>query len=172
MQLLLQTTTIHSHAFTPPRRGLRVWRLVLNTWTAAIAGLSTLDVCHAGHGHDPHSKTVEATSDARFQPLELGKFRIRAYYPVEAQKSTVQFVLYATVTKERVADSRQLVDSHRHKLRDQIITATRMAPLSLFDEPELSSFRRRLLVRLRRALPELVVDDIYVSDFQLAVKSL
>jgi hypothetical protein len=47
-----------------------------------------------------------------------------------------------------------------------------MVPLAYFDEPDLKTFRRRILLRLRRALPALVIDDVYVSDFQLRVQSL
>ena len=47
-----------------------------------------------------------------------------------------------------------------------------MTPLPLFDEADLKSFRRRIFLRLRRALPELAIDDVYISEFQLTVKSL
>jgi hypothetical protein len=110
--------------------------------------------------------------DAKVRGLELGEYRIRAYYPVEAQKSTVRFVLYGAVASENFSEAQRLVEARRHKLRDEVITVTRMTPLALFDEPDLTSFRRRILVRLRRTLPELPIDDVYVSDFQLTVKSL
>jgi hypothetical protein len=53
-----------------------------------------------------------------------------------------------------------------------VITATRLAPLAVYNEADLASFRRRILVRLRRAMPELVLEDVYISDFTLIVKSL
>jgi hypothetical protein len=127
-----------------------------------------------GHGHS--AKAVEAdsalASDAKIRGLELGEYRIRAYYPVEAQKSTVRFVLHAAVATENFAEAQRVVDSRQHKLRDEVIVATRMTPLALFDEPGLTTFRRRLLVRLRRNIPELTIDDVFVSEFQLSVKSL
>jgi hypothetical protein len=67
---------------------------------------------------------------------------------------------------------REFVEEHRQKLRDQVITATRLAPLAIFEEADLATFRRRILVRLRRALPQLEFDDLYISDFGLQVKSL
>ena len=126
------------------------------------------------HGPSPDAAEAEsdAASDAKIRGIELGEFRIRAYYPVEAQKSTVRFVLYAAVASERFAEAQSLVEARRHKLRDEVITASRMAPLVIFDEAGLKSFRRRILVRLRRTVPELPIDDLYVSDFQLTVKSL
>lgn len=127
-----------------------------------------------GHGHS--AKAVEAenefASDAKIRGLELGEYRIRAYHLVEAQKSTVRFVLHGAVASENFAAAQQVVDNRQHKLRDEVITATRMTPLILFNEPDLTSFRRRLLVRLRRNIPELTIDDVFVSEFQLTVKSL
>ncbi len=126
---------------------------------------------HAAHS-EPAEAEGDAAADAKVRGVELGEYRIRSYYPVEAQKSTVRFVLHAAVPSERFPQVQQVVDSNRHKLRDQVITATRMAPLTVFDEPELKRFRRLILVRLGRVLPELAIDDVYVSDFQLVVKSL
>jgi hypothetical protein len=144
-----------------------------------LAGAALLaaggDFAFAG-GHGPAAEPVEAdvaaVSDSKIRGIELGAYRIRAYHPVEAQKSTVRFVLHAVVATERFAEAQRIVDERRHKLRDDIITVTRMMPLTTFDEPELASFRRRILVRLRRTLPELPIDDVLVSDFQLTVKSL
>jgi hypothetical protein len=122
----------------------------------------------------PTGATTGATADSNTElhGVSLGDYRIRSYYPVDAQKSTLRFTLYAAVTDEHYAAAQQLIDEHRQKLRDQIITATRLAPLAVFQEPNLAAFRRRIIVRIRRALPELQIDDLYVSDFDLAIKSL
>jgi len=116
--------------------------------------------------------SAEATSGKEIHGVSLGDYRIRSFHQVDAQKSTVRFTLYATVKDENFAEFQRLVDEHRQKLRDQVITATRLAPLAVFQEPDLATFRRRVLVRLRRAVPELVVEDLYISDFDLAIKSL
>jgi hypothetical protein len=144
----------------------------------SLGWLTTCNVGFAsGHGSAGHSaEDVEAEadeeSDAKIRGVELGEYRIRAYYPVEAQKSTVRFVLFATVSGERYSETRHLVEARRHKLRDQVIITSRQMPLATFDEPELATFRRRILLRLRRALPDLVIDDVYVSEFQLTVQTL
>ena len=64
------------------------------------------------------------------------------------------------------------MQNRQHKIRDQVITATRLVPLVEFDQADLASFRRRILLRLRRTLPELKIDDVYVSNFELKVQSL
>lgn len=106
-----------------------------------------------------------------FRGVDLGKYQVRTYYPLEGQKSVVAFTLYATVTKDNAAEFERLLKNRRHKVRDQVIVATRLVPLTDFNDSDLTSFRRRILLRLRRMLPELPIQDVYISDFELSVKA-
>jgi hypothetical protein len=137
------------------------------------AGMSDAGFAES-HGHAALTLDAESelAADAKIRGVDLGEYRIRAHYPVESQKSTVRFVLHASIASEKFPEAQAVVENRRHRLRDEVITATRMTPLATFDEPGLTSFRRRILVRLRRTLPELPIDDVFVSDFQLTVKSL
>lgn len=155
-------------------------RQVATLAAAVTIALGFGRMCFAEHEHDaPEAEpaehveaSAEATTDSAIRGVELGEFRIRSYYPVEAQKSTVKFVLFAAVKSQRFAEVERFVDEHRQKLRDHVITATRLAPLAVFEEPELTTFRRRILMLLRRTLPELEIDELYISDFNLQIKSL
>ena len=127
----------------------------------------------SSHGsHEEAEAIPEDTSGLETVGIELGEYKIRTDYPVQSQKSTVRFVLYAAVKGEHSAAMRDIVEEHRQKVRDLVITSTRLAPLILFEEPDFASFRRRLIIRLRRTFPELAVEDLYISDFGLMVKSL
>jgi hypothetical protein len=119
-----------------------------------------------------HAAASDTQAGKAVHGISLGDYRIRSYYQVDAQKSTVRFTLYATVKDEHYADMQRLVEEHRQKIRDQVILATRLAPLSVFQEPDLTTFRRRLFVRLRRVIPELTIEDLYLSEFDLVIKSL
>ena len=77
-----------------------------------------------------------------------------------------------TVSSENAPEFKQLIENRRHKVRDQVITIARMASLADFDQPQLADFRRRILLRLRRIMPELKIDDLYISDFQLEVRGI
>lgn len=125
-----------------------------------------------GHGEAEAEEELDVPEGVKALGINLGEYRIHSHYPVDARKSTVRFVLYGSVPTERYAEIRELVKAHEHQLRDQVITATRMTPLNAFDEPGLESFRRRLYLRLRRALPEVAIDNVFVSEFQLTIKSL
>jgi hypothetical protein len=91
---------------------------------------------------------------------------------VEAQKCTVRFVLYASVDEKQREEMRHLATEHEQKVRDIVLVATRLAPLNVFQEPDLARFRRRILIRLRRNLPELAIDNLYISDFGMLVRTL
>jgi hypothetical protein len=125
-----------------------------------------------GGGHGDHGGHGEAAENPDCRGILLGEYRIRSYYPVDAQKSTVRFSLYTTVKDERFDATKQLVEENRQKVRDQILIATRLSPLGVFQEPGLETFRRRILIRLRRALPELEISELYFSDFDLTIRSL
>ena len=123
-----------------------------------------------GHGEEGGHGSEEPS--VKSNGVELGQFKIRSDYPAEAQKSTVRFILHAAVKPELRDKMEEIAKQHQTKIRDEILTATRLTPLSLFEEPDLASFRRRISVRLRRTLPELEIEALYISDFGLVVKSL
>jgi hypothetical protein len=149
-------------------------RALFATILATAGGEACMASAHgaASHGEAEAETEADEASAAKTRGIEIGEFRIRAYYPVQAQKSMVRFVLFITVAGERYSDTKRLVQNRQHKIRDQIIVATRLVPLVEFDEADLTSFRRRILLRLRRTLPELKIEDVYVSNFELKVQSL
>jgi hypothetical protein len=132
-----------------------------------------------GHG-DGHGGGHAAAAPSNSEPdevsevsadgsraVKLGEFRIRVYHTVSSRKDTVAFVLHAVVGKEEFATFERLYPHRKHKVRDQVVVATRLVPIDDYDDPELNKFRRRILLRLRRTLPELPIGEVYLSDFSL-----
>ncbi len=114
------------------------------------------------------SEAEDLAKDATWG-LELGEYRIQESHTVEGQKSKLGFTLYAAVPKDAKEDCQRLLENRQQKVRDQVILASRMMPLEDFDDPELARLRRRILLRLHRILPELLVQDVYFSDFSYTV---
>jgi hypothetical protein len=149
---------------------------------AAIAAALTVRAASAAHGQSAEPVVAEANASAEssakassgkaIHGVSLGDYRIRSYYQVDAQKGTVRFSLFATVKDEHFGQMQRLVEEHRQKIRDQVIMATRLAPLTVFQEPDLATFRRRLLVRLRRAIADFTAEDLCLSEFDVTIKSL
>ena len=118
---------------------------------------------------DENSVSDESADGTR--AVKLGEFSIRVYHTVSSRKDTVRFVLHAIVAKEKFADFEHYYSNRKQKTRDQIVVATRLVPIEEYDDPELKRVRRRILLRLRRSLPELPIEDVQLSDFTLASES-
>jgi hypothetical protein len=123
-------------------------------------------------GHADAEEDVFAESASGFRGVELGEFSIRTIRSVPARRDEVTFTLHATVKIKEFNNFDKLFGKRSNKVRDQVIAATRLVPIEDYDDPELTKLRRRILLRLRRTLPELVIDDVYVSDFNLSVNGL
>ena len=139
-------------------------------------GLCATPLCASEHGEaaTPAKEESDVVSDESAdgtRAVKLGEFSIRVYHTVSSRKDVVSFNLYAVVGKEKFPEFQHSYSHNRNKVRDQVIVATRLVPIEDYDDPELKKFRRRILLRLRRALPELVIDDVYFSDFSLMSES-
>lgn len=129
-----------------------------------------------GGGHGAASapaeeEAISAASADGTRAVKLGEFSIRVYHSVSSRKDTVTFILQARIGKEDFETFERLYPHRKIKVRDQVIVATRLVPIEDYDDPDLKKFRRRIYLRLRRAIPELPIDDVYLSDFTLAVQS-
>jgi flagellar basal body-associated protein FliL len=103
--------------------------------------------------------------------VELGKFSVRMHRAVPTQTNRVSFTLFAALKSEDSKHLQQLLENRQNKVRDQVIMATRLVPVEEYDDAELTKFRRRILLRLRRTMPELMIEDVFVSDFNLVVEN-
>lgn len=115
------------------------------------------------------SVAVAAEHDANAPPqrhaYKLGEFAIKDYRPVERQKVKLLLTVWVEVPEEDYRQFEQLWPSREHRVRSQVITAARLVPGEEYDDPTLHALRRRIYFRLRRALPELPVAEVFVSDF-------
>ncbi len=111
------------------------------------------------------SESSLAAESPAHQGYKLGDFRIKAFRPIEREKVKMQFTLYAEVAEGTQERFEQLQEKYEHRIRNQIITAARLIPSIDYDDPTLHALRRLIYLRLRRNLPELRIESVFVSDF-------
>ncbi|TWT32514.1 hypothetical protein KOR34_42770 [Posidoniimonas corsicana] len=99
--------------------------------------------------------------------FELGSFVLREYQPLEDVTTRLIFTVHASVSEQIATDFSKLLASRTHRVRDQVLTAARLASSEELQDPELRMLRRRIHLRLKHSLPELDIADIHLSEFQL-----
>jgi hypothetical protein len=122
----------------------------------------------SGHGDEPAG--AHADSNDPIRGIKLGEFLVRDLAPIEGTKTRISFTLYAAVKREHAPEFERILRHQEARIRDHILTAVRLVPPQAFDEPDLETFRRRILLRLRRAMPELQIDELFLTDFNFMVK--
>ncbi|MEN1679537.1 MAG: hypothetical protein AAGJ46_08080 [Planctomycetota bacterium] len=128
-------------------------------------------VAAIGIAATPSRAAAESSSDE--PPLDkgffLGDYIVKDIRPVEGSKTTLKFSIHAYVIGNDVERFEKLLKSRTQRVRNQVIIAARLADPADFRDPKLSRFRRRMLLRFRRALPELKIASVYFSDFHYSV---
>ncbi|MGI9455703.1 MAG: hypothetical protein ACR2NU_04030 [Aeoliella sp.] len=136
------------------------------TSLAAIVALLLVVLPAQATAEEADSSAAETPSH---HPYKLGEFSIKDFRPVEHEKVKLKFTVYVEVVDGREERFEQLWDDYEHRVRDQVITAARLVPTVDYDDPTLRALRRRIHLRLRRAVPELPIDGVFVSDFSFLV---
>lgn len=100
----------------------------------------------------------------------IGEFLVKDYLPVQGSKTRLNFVAHAGVKEENAGDFEGLLDKHKNRVRAEVLTAARLTAPEEFQDPDLRRVRRRILLRVRHALPGLPIDDVFFSEFQYFVE--
>ena len=154
------------------------WRKSLGAFALVWATLGPAAPPAAASSEEPaepaqtESVEVSEVSASGVRGVKLGEFKIRTSNTVSSRKDGVSFTLHAMVKNDDYKAFERLYPRRKNKVRDQVVVATRLVPIDDYDDPELGKFRRRILLRLRRTVPELPIADVYISDFTLAAESL
>lgn len=112
----------------------------------------------------------EAVEEPPMVGFELGQFYLKDFRAVEGVKTRLRFTVHASVKSEASEAFEKRLERRKMRVRSQVITAMRLADPAEYEDPHLKLIRRRLFLRLRRALPDLQIDEIYFSDFSYFVE--
>jgi hypothetical protein len=139
---------------------LRHWRPLL---LVAAGCLALPAYCQA----EAHGEAAEAEA-VTIEPggFKLGEFSVLNVHHAEGLKSKVLFTLYVEIEEGAEQKFAHAWADCQRRFEDQVLTTVRMCELADFQEPDLHRFRRRLIVRLRRTVPELPLSELYITDFR------
>lgn len=128
---------------------------------ALVAIMGTVGEAHAAKALD------EAVEEAPlYEGILIDRFMVRDLRPAEGAKIRLSFALYAEVEPENASAVHQLMKISKHRIRSEVLVAIRTCEQHDFQEPGLERFRRRILVRLRRTIPELKAKAFLIGEFE------
>jgi flagellar basal body-associated protein FliL len=141
--------------------------MISATLKALIAALAifTLAASASASGGGGHAAPATEEGPA-IKAVSLGQYLISDLRAVEGAKLRVSFELYLDADDEHSHELRELVSAYKHRIRSEVITAIRTCEQAEFEEPDLDRMRSRIIVRLKRALPELPIEKLFVGAFQ------
>lgn len=108
----------------------------------------------------------EMAEEKKARPtLDLGKFVINDLRPTRNETAKVTFSMHLAFSENLTEKQVRQLESWKHRLRDQVITATRISYLTDFQEPDLSRFRRKILIRVNRMFKAKLADDVLMTEY-------
>lgn len=113
---------------------------------------------------------TEPSAEPPRHAFELGDFRIKNFRPVQREKVKLNFTVWIEVEDGKQMNFEQVWNTRKHRIRNQIITSARLVPPNEFEDPTLNALRRRIFLRLRRAVPELPISEVFISEFSYIVE--
>ncbi len=121
--------------------------------------------------HEPAKEGKEASApvDPKLpRVLDLGEFDLKNFRPTHNEMANIRFMLQLALAPGTSEATMAQMAEWRHRLRDQAITAVRMADFKDLAEPKLTRVQKLIMQRLKRMpLPAPVV-GVYLTDFAVS----
>jgi len=108
--------------------------------------------------------TAEEKESAR-PTLDLGKFKINDLRPTRNETAKLTFTLHLAFSQDLTQRQVTQLQRWKHRLRDQVITAIRITSTRDFLEPDLSRFRRKILLRVNRLFQAKLVEEVLLTEY-------
>lgn len=121
-----------------------------------------------GHGHDKKAEKGghgASGEGAKEHEVDLGQFSLTTLQPASNTTLLVDFHLYATVGSENESLATELIERHKHRVRDQVLTTVRSAEIADLTDPGLGLIKRQILEKTNRALGKPILQGVIFSDF-------
>ena len=97
--------------------------------------------------------------------FDLGIFNLRELRFRSNVTAKIVFSLHLALPLAADEKTAARLESWRHRLRDQVIIAVRKSEIRDFLEPNLSTLRRNIMLRINRLLKKSLVEEVLLTEF-------
>ncbi|MEM9352958.1 MAG: hypothetical protein AAGA92_08090 [Planctomycetota bacterium] len=117
-------------------------------------------------GETPGTLETEALREV----FDLGRFHIKDLRPARNETVELNFVLHLALKPETPSAVLADLEGWKHRLRDQVITAARVAETKDFSSPSLHRLRRLMILRANRLIGGDLIDELLLTEFVFTLK--
>ncbi len=145
-------------------------------WTIAILlalqgyVLPSPVAAESGNNADAAVSDDSAKAEQARPIFDLGRFQIQEMRPTRNETAKITFAMHLALSPTIGQPVVSQLEHWRHRLRDQVIIAVRVADTKDFSEPGLDRLRRMILLRVNRLFKALLVEDIFFAEFTFSTQ--
>lgn len=140
-------------------------RLVAAALTAVALLVGDSESC-AQTTTEPEQIESQAPEEKPIKPaLDLGSFKVNDLRPAHNETAKLTFSLHLQFSEETTAAQLKKLEGWKHRLRDQVITAVRLAETKDFQEPDLKRLRRLILIRVNRLFRTKLAEEVLLTEY-------
>lgn len=143
----------------------RVIRFVLAAILGLFAFANPAQAQDPGQTDSADAEVSEAEKEPLRQILDLGSFRIKDHRPTRNETAKVTFKMHLAFTSELTEKQVEQLQSWKHRLRNQVIITIRTLDLKEFQEPDLASLRRKVLIRINRLFKAKLAEEVLLTQY-------
>ncbi len=140
-------------------------RMIFAAWLscALLLLLPTGVVAQQEEANSSDTKEIE-----ELRPLtDLGDFRIKDWRPTRNETIQLTFHMHLALNKTAGEKTIEQLEHWKHRLRNQVFIAVRLAERQDYLEPGLHRFRRIVKLRINRLMKSHLVDEALLTEFTL-----
>ena len=111
-------------------------------------------------------KEAKEKEEEKIRPVvDLGLFKVKDYRPIRNETIEVTFHLHLALQKTTNPKTVEKLEVWKHRLRNQVLIAVRLALRQDFLEKDLHRFRRIVQLRVNRLLKAQLIDEVLLTEF-------
>ncbi|EAQ82632.1 hypothetical protein DSM3645_09542 [Blastopirellula marina DSM 3645] len=121
----------------------------------------------AGCAKEPPVEAAQSADLPEVPPveMEIGDFKFRMSDPTAGTTTKFNFTLYGLVPGDQVTDAQAAMDEREQRLRDRVLRTAREASPVELEDPDLTMFRKRMLLEVNRELGEMYFQELFLDRY-------
>ncbi|UUO06028.1 hypothetical protein M4951_22040 [Blastopirellula sp. J2-11] len=123
---------------------------------ALLAGCAAEPPVEVAQADQPEAPPVE---------MAIGDFKFRMSDPTAGTTTKFNFALYGLVPADQVTDAQAAMTEREQRLRDRVLRTAREASPVELEDPDLTMFRKRMLLEVNRELGEMYFQELFLDRY-------